>query len=74
MGEHLKKNTCFKVTLKKNVRLVYNIVCFPFIFISWRLITLQYCSGFCQHDMNQPWIYMCPRPDPNIICFMCTAF
>ena len=22
-------------------------VCFPFIFISWRLITLPYCSGFC---------------------------
>ena len=20
---------------------------FPFIFISWRLITLQYCTGFC---------------------------
>ena len=20
---------------------------FPFIFIHWRLITLQYCSGFC---------------------------
>ena len=20
---------------------------FPFSFISWRLITLQYCSGFC---------------------------
>ena len=20
---------------------------FPFIFIGWRLITLQYCSGFC---------------------------
>ena len=20
---------------------------FPFIFISWRLITLQYCGGFC---------------------------
>ena len=20
---------------------------FPIIFISWRLITLQYCSGFC---------------------------
>ena len=20
---------------------------FPFIFFSWRLITLQYCSGFC---------------------------
>ena len=23
------------------------ILFFPFIFISWRLITLQYCSGFC---------------------------
>ena len=22
---------------------------FLFIFISWRLITLQYCSGFCQY-------------------------
>ena len=22
-------------------------ICFSFIFISWRLITLQYCSGFC---------------------------
>ena len=33
---------------------------FPFIFISWRLITLQYCSGFLPCiDMNQPWIYMC---------------
>ena len=26
---------------------------FPFIFISWRLITLQYCSGFC-HTLT--WI------------------
>ena len=24
-----------------------SIYFFPFIFISWRLITLQYCSGFC---------------------------
>ena len=33
---------------------------FPFIFISWRLIILQYCSVFC-HTLtwNQPWIYMC---------------
>ena len=32
---------------------------FPFIFISWRLITLQYCSGFWSYiDMNQPQIYM----------------
>ena len=38
---------------------------FPFIFISWRLITLQYCSGFC-HTLT--WIshgfkYV-PHPDP----------
>ena len=29
---------------------------FPFIFISWRLITLQYCSGFCHTCV--------PHPDP----------
>ena len=37
---------------------------FPFIFISWRLITLQYCSGFC-HILT--WIshgFTCvPHPD-----------
>ena len=38
---------------------------FPFIFISWRVITLQYCSGFC-HTLT--WIshgFTCiPHPDP----------
>ena len=38
---------------------------FSFIFISWRLITLQYCSGFC-HTLT--WIshgITCiPHPDP----------
>ena len=38
---------------------------FPFIFISWRLITLQYCSGFC-HTLT--WISQgvtcIPHPDP----------
>ena len=37
----------------------------PFIFISWRLITLQYCSGFC-HTLT--WLshgFTCvPHPDP----------
>ena len=45
----------------------------PFIFIRWRLITLQYCCGFLPYiDMNQPWIYMCsptrsslPPPSPS---------
>ena len=39
---------------------------FPFIFISWRLITLQYCSGFC-HALT--WISheftSAPHPDPT---------
>ena len=38
---------------------------FPFIFIIWRLITLQYCSGFC-HTLT--WIshgFTCiPHPNP----------
>ena len=37
----------------------------PFIFISWRLITLQYCSGFC-HTLT--WVshgFTCiSHPDP----------
>ena len=40
-------------------------VCFLFIFISWRLITLQYCSDFC-HTLK--WIshgFTCvPHPNP----------
>ena len=32
---------------------VLQVIFFPFIFISWRLITLQYCSGFC-HTLT--WI------------------
>ena len=47
----------------------------PIIFISWRLITLQYCSGFC-HTLT--WIshgFTCvphpvtplPRPSPSLL-------
>ena len=38
---------------------------FSFIFISWRLITLQYCSGFC-HTMTwiSHWFTCVPHPDP----------
>ena len=47
--------------LKKN----FIIIIFSSIFISWRLITLQYCSGFC-HTLT--WIshgFTCiPHPDP----------
>ena len=38
---------------------------FSFVFISWRLLTLQYCGGFC-HTLT--WIshgFTCaPHPDP----------
>ena len=41
---------------------------FPLIFISWRLITSQYCSGFC-HTLT--WIshgLTCvPHPDPLLL-------
>ena len=43
----------------------FRFLFFPFIFISWRLVTLQYCSDFC-HTLT--WIshgFICvPHPDP----------
>ena len=49
---------------RKNCRFL-TLFFLPFIFISWRLITLQYCSDFC-HTLT--WIshrFTCiPRPDP----------
>ena len=39
---------CSCLETPKSLRvLVKHLFCFPFIFISWRLITLQYCTGFC---------------------------
>ena len=35
---------------------------FSFIFISWRLITLQYCSGFC-HTLTH--VFPIPVPPPT---------
>ena len=39
---------------------------FPFIFISWRLITLEYCSGFCHTltRISHGFTYV-PHPDPH---------
>ena len=43
---------------------------FSFIFVSWRLTTPQYCSGFLSYiDMNQPWIYFLELSDFGLICF-----
>ena len=48
-----------------NFHFLFFFLIFLFYLISWRLITLQYCSGFC-HTLT--WIslgYTCiPHPDP----------
>ena len=50
--------------VNKSILFIYLFI-FPFIFISWRLITLHYCSGFC-HTLT--WIshgFTCiPHPNP----------
>ena len=59
------KNKKNKTRLLFFLMLLNNFIFFPFIFISWRLITLQYCTGFC-HTLT--WIshgFTCiPHPDP----------
>ena len=49
-----------------SLNLFFYLFVFPFIFISWRLITLQYCSGF-YHTLT--WIshgFTCvPHPEPS---------
>ena len=63
------KNMCWNVPKSKKYFIV-NLFFFPFIFISWRLITLQYCSGFC-HTLT--WIshgFTCvshPEPPPTFL-------
>ena len=54
-----------KIVFNFSWQVLYFILFFSFIFISWRLITLQYCSGFC-HTLT--WIshgftYI-PHPNP----------
>ena len=52
---------CFLSNIHKKISFLF----FSFIFICWRLITLQYCRGFC-HTLT--WIshgVTCiPHPDP----------
>ena len=55
--------------LSKQPNLSRDTFFFPFIFIIWRLITLQYCSGFC-HTLT--WIshgFTCvPHPSGSSQC------
>ena len=60
------KKPVVQISWGKKFRLFFTHFYFYFFFISWRLITLQYCSGFC-HTLT--WIshgftYI-PHPDPS---------
>ena len=59
------ENSCLYFHLNVLKFCVICVFFFSFIFISWRLFTLQYCSGFC-HTLI--WIshgFTCiPHPDP----------
>ena len=58
--------------LRSNGGVIGNFILFYFIFyliycfkIGWRLITLQYCSGFCHILTGISLGYTCiPHPDP----------
>ena len=58
----------FSISARTNYHKFSGFFFFPFIFISWRLITLQYCTGFC-HTLT--WIshgFTCiPHPDPPLL-------
>ena len=63
MGIILQSNLHFSLFSREMEQ--FSSFSFPFIFISWRLITLQHCSGFC-HTLT--WInhgFTCvPHPEP----------
>ena len=69
----------------RNIKKLTALYFFPFLFISWRLITLQYCSGFAIHwhesamDLHvfpilNPPSHLPPHPiplgHPNVIIFV----
>ena len=62
MHKYFIKKTIIGQTF--GIYFMYNF--FPFIFISWRLITLQYCSGFCHTLTRISHGFTCvPHPEPH---------
>ena len=60
----LRRIYLFKVN-KIYFILFYFILFYFILFISWRLITLQYCSGFCHTLTRISHGFTCdPHPDP----------
>ena len=53
------------ISFAKTLFLFIGYFFFSFIFISWRLIALQYCSGFC-HTLTRisHGVTCIPHPDP----------
>ena len=63
----------FQLVCHKRVMTTPKILILFFNLFNWRLITLQYYSGFLPYiDINQPWVYMCsssrnpPPPPPSL--------
>ena len=53
--------------LRSSMDVLFKKFFFPLIFISWRLITLQYCSGFCHTLTSISHGFTCvPHPDPPL--------
>ena len=40
--------------------IILSFVFFLIIYFNWKLITLQYCNGFCHTLTWLRWVYMCP--------------
>ena len=53
------------LTQKDTCTSVFTAALFIYLFISWRLTTLQYCSGFCHTLKRISHGFTCvPHPDP----------
>ena len=60
---------CFLHKMRNKTKLsalATSLFFFQLIYFNWRIITLQYCDGFCHtSNMNQPQVYTCPHhPEP----------
>ena len=71
LGKKKRRSISNYLSLRKwhlSKPVLFSFFCFPFIFISWRLITLQYCSGFVIHwheSAMELHVFPIPIPPPT---------
>ena len=64
-GQGSLKSSCFMLPASFKICVLLFPVFFFFFLISWRLITLQYCSGFCHTLTCISHGFTCiPHPEP----------